>query len=88
MLDQNSIDEMLTLRRQNPVGERKPTSFEFPARQVLKELGHHVVLSLVFNIFFAVEGKYDFQELIELNLSRLVVVNSLNKLLHFLNCVN
>ena len=88
MLDQNSIDEMLTLRRQDPVGERQPTSFEFPARQVLKELGHHVVLSLVFSTFISAEGQYDFQELIELNLSRLVIVNSLNKLLHFLNRVN
>ena len=79
---------MLTLRRQDPVGERQPTSFEFPTRQVLNELGHHVALTLVFSNFIAAEGQYDFQELIELNLSRLVFVNSLNKLLHFLNRVN
>ena len=80
---------MLTLLGKHPVRERKPTCLELAFGQVLEELGDHTRLLLtIFGICMTAEIEDDFQKLVKFNLTRLVLVDSLNQILDFLDRVD
>ena len=89
LLDQNGVQEVLTLLGEHPVGERKPGRLELAFGQVLEELSDHTCLLLaIFSICLTADIQDDFQKLVEFDLTRIVIVDSLNQILDLLDRVD